>query len=200
MHAALPHRMQCMPRCPAPAGKRAILSDFSGRAAQRWARWLPITYALFAGPLGTQSVLVSPVHAHVHVALAALACSEGLAVGAYAGSCRFLLLKTTQASIRPTTVAAVRQDDLHAAAHHLQRGQPAGAPLHLLGARLGLVCACAAAAQPVGLERTCPTPACCSLHHAWLPSPRRRGIGTRGCPCCSSSCLRGSGCLATPRP
>lgn len=43
----------------AGAGKRAILADFSGRAAQRWARWLPISYALFAGPLGTQSVLVS---------------------------------------------------------------------------------------------------------------------------------------------
>lgn len=41
------------------AGKRAILADFSGQAAQRWARWLPISYALFAGPLGTQSVLVS---------------------------------------------------------------------------------------------------------------------------------------------
>ena len=40
------------------AGKRAILADVSGTlAARKWARWLPISYALFAGLLGTQSVL-----------------------------------------------------------------------------------------------------------------------------------------------
>lgn len=38
-------------------GKRAVLADQSGVAARKWARWLPISYALFAGLLGTQSVL-----------------------------------------------------------------------------------------------------------------------------------------------
>ncbi|KAL4430976.1 hypothetical protein ABPG75_006232 [Micractinium tetrahymenae] len=38
-------------------GKRAVLADHSGAAARKWARWLPISYALFAGVLGTQSVL-----------------------------------------------------------------------------------------------------------------------------------------------
>lgn len=38
-------------------GKRAIVGDRTGAAARRWARWLPICYALFAGPIGTQSVM-----------------------------------------------------------------------------------------------------------------------------------------------
>ena len=45
---------------PSPAcrlGKRAVLADRTGAAAKKWARWLPICYALFAGVLGTQSVL-----------------------------------------------------------------------------------------------------------------------------------------------
>jgi hypothetical protein len=53
----------CLPACLhwhdcCRAGKRAILADVTGTlAARKWARWLPISYALFAGLLGTQSVL-----------------------------------------------------------------------------------------------------------------------------------------------
>ncbi|KAL4426811.1 hypothetical protein ABPG77_006597 [Micractinium sp. CCAP 211/92] len=45
-------------------GKRAVLADESGAAARSWARWLPISYALFAGLLGTQSVAVRQDHVH----------------------------------------------------------------------------------------------------------------------------------------
>jgi hypothetical protein len=51
--------LSALPSLPHPcrAGKRAILADRSGGAARAWARWLPICYALFAGLVGTQSVL-----------------------------------------------------------------------------------------------------------------------------------------------